>query len=48
MQLNALFGWRPGSRESATDTRTADKARLARDAPVLPAPSSQVRDRSAK
>lgn len=29
-QLNALFGWAPGSRESATYTRTADNARLAR------------------
>ncbi|ACL62096.1 tyrosine-type recombinase/integrase [Methylobacterium nodulans] len=46
MQLNALFGWRPGSRESATYTRTADNARLAREAPVLPAPLSKVRDAS--
>lgn len=33
-QLNALFGWAPGSRESATYTRTADNARLAREAPI--------------
>jgi integrase len=43
-QLNALYGWTPGSRESAVYTRTADNARLARQAPVYPAPSTQVRD----
>ncbi|ACL57489.1 tyrosine-type recombinase/integrase [Methylobacterium nodulans] len=32
MELNALFGWRPGSRESATYTRAADVERLARGA----------------
>lgn len=33
MHLNAVFGWKPGSRESATYTRSADSARLAREAP---------------
>ncbi len=47
-QLNALFGWTPGSRESATYTRTANNARLARSAPTLPAPSKSVRDGSEK
>ena len=47
-QLNALFGWRQGSRESATYTRTANNARLAREAPVIPAPSTKVRDGSLK
>lgn len=37
-QLNALYGWAPGSRESATYTRTVDNARLAREAPIYPAP----------
>ncbi|WP_128562155.1 tyrosine-type recombinase/integrase [Methylobacterium crusticola] len=41
-QLNALFGWAAGSRESATYTRTADNARLARNAPVLPTPSKNT------
>lgn len=45
-QLNALFGWTQGSRESATYTRTADNARLARSAPTIPAPATKVRDRS--
>lgn len=43
-QLNALFGWASGSRESAVYTRTADNARLARSAPTIPAPSTKVRD----
>lgn len=43
-QLNALFGWAQGSRESATYTRTADNARLARSAPTIPAPATMVRD----
>jgi integrase len=48
-QLNALFGWKPGSRESATYTRDADNARLARSAPVRsPAPVSAVRGSSEK
>lgn len=34
-QLNALFGWAPGSKESSTYTRSADVARLARSAPRL-------------
>ncbi|MBM0206593.1 tyrosine-type recombinase/integrase [Micromonospora sp. STR1s_5] len=46
-QLNALFGWAPGSRESATYTRQANNAYLARTAPVLPAPSTKVRDSDA-
>ncbi|WP_166652371.1 tyrosine-type recombinase/integrase [Enterovirga rhinocerotis] len=45
-QLNALFGWAQGSRESATYVRTADNARLARSAPVLPAPLTKVRESS--
>lgn len=47
-QLNALYGWAPGSRESAVYTRTADNARLARSAPVLPHPSTRVRARKGK
>ncbi|GEP11262.1 hypothetical protein MGN01_31070 [Methylobacterium gnaphalii] len=31
-QLNALFGWADGSRESATYTKTANRAKLAREA----------------
>jgi integrase len=37
-QLNALFGWADGSRESAVYTRTANRAKLARDARRNPAP----------
>lgn len=37
-QLNALFGWADGSRESATYTRTASRARMARDARRTPEP----------
>ncbi|MCJ2080961.1 hypothetical protein MKK49_06700 [Methylobacterium sp. J-090] len=47
-QLNALFGWADGSWESATDTRTANRAKLAREARSAPAPSSPVRDRRRK
>lgn len=54
-QLNALFGWADGSRESATYTKTANRAKLARDArrrppsepeagTKNPAPATQVRD----
>ena len=35
-QLNALFGWADGSRESAVYTRTANRAKLARDARRFP------------
>ena len=45
-QLNALFGWADGSKESATYTRTANRAKLARDALRNPAPSTTVRDLS--
>lgn len=44
-QLNALFGWAPGSKESSTYTRSADAARLARSAPRSPAPLDLVRDK---
>lgn len=47
-QLNALYGWAPGSRESATYTRTADNARLARQAPIYPAPVDMVREEPRK
>lgn len=58
-QLNALFGWADGSRESATYTRTANRAKLAREAREQaaeraekrtrsPAPATKVRDRSHK
>jgi integrase len=47
-QLNALFGWAPGSKESSTYTRTADAARLARTAPRSPAPMTPVRERARK
>jgi integrase len=47
-QLNALFGWAPGSRESATYTRQANNAHLARTAPVYPAPETMVRDEEQK
>lgn len=47
-QLNALFAWAPGSRESATYTKTADAARLARSAPIIPAPPTKVRDKKLK
>ena len=43
-QLNALFGWADGSRESALYTRTANRAKLAREARKTPAPDPQVRD----
>ncbi|MCJ2128001.1 tyrosine-type recombinase/integrase [Methylobacterium sp. E-045] len=43
-QLNALFGWADGSRESATYTRTANRAKLAREARRNPAPPAKVRD----
>jgi integrase len=43
-QLNALFGWAPGSKESSTYTRSADVARLARSAPRSPAPVQKVRE----
>ena len=47
-QLDALSEWTPGSRESATDTRTADNARLARQAPNDPAPVDGVREEPRK
>ncbi|WP_281407152.1 tyrosine-type recombinase/integrase [Methylobacterium sp. WL9] len=43
-QLNALFGWADGSRESAVYTRTANRAKLARQARKIPAPQTPVRD----
>lgn len=43
-QLNALYGWTPGSRESAVYTRTVNNAHLARQAPIYPAPVTQVRE----
>ncbi|MDR7037415.1 integrase [Methylobacterium sp. BE186] len=43
-QLNALFGWADGSRESAVYTRTANRAKLARAARKAPAPAVLVRD----
>ena len=45
-QLNALFGWADGSRESAVYTRTADLARLAGAASRNPVPLDQMRDGS--
>ena len=39
-QLNALFGWADGSRESTTYTRTANRARMAREARRNPAPAT--------
>lgn len=45
-QLNALFGWAAGSRESATYTRTADNARLAREAPIYAADERSRNDKS--
>lgn len=48
VQLNALFGWADGSRESATSTRTANRARLAREAKRNPAPVPRVRDENLK
>lgn len=47
-QLNALFGWADGSRESAVYTRTANRARLAREARRNPAPRAGVRDAGPK
>ncbi|WP_082482931.1 site-specific integrase [Methylobacterium sp. Leaf123] len=47
-QLNALFGWADGSRESAVYTRTANRAKLAREARRNPAPVVSVRDRTRK
>ncbi|WP_332839828.1 tyrosine-type recombinase/integrase [Methylobacterium sp. Leaf118] len=44
--LNALFGWADGSRESAIYTRTANRAKLARQARGNPAPIDPVRDLS--
>ncbi|MDR7039775.1 integrase [Methylobacterium sp. BE186] len=43
-QLNALFGWADGSRESAVYTRTANRAKMAREARRNPAPSTKVRE----
>lgn len=45
-QLNALFGWADGSRESAIYTRTANRAKLARQARKNPAPFDKVRDQN--
>lgn len=47
-QLNALFGWADGSRESAVYTRTASRAKLAREAFRNPVPVAEVRDRKRK
>lgn len=44
-QLNALFGWADGSRESATYTRTANRAKMAREARRNPSPVEPVRDK---
>lgn len=43
-QLNALFGWADGSRESAVYTRTANRAKMARAARGSPAPIDPVRE----
>lgn len=40
-QLNALFGWADGSRESAVYTRTANRAKLARSARKIPHPATR-------
>jgi integrase len=47
-QLNAIFGWSDGSRESAVYTRGANRAKLAREGRRIPAPDAQVRDGSEK
>ncbi len=54
-QLNALFGWRDGSRESATYTRKARRSKIAKESAKLllmadkaPSPTGQVRDGSEK
>lgn len=53
-QLNALFGWKEGSRESATYTRKARRAKLAKESAKLlmmhdtPAPLDKVRDAGEK
>ena len=47
-QLNALFGWADGSRESAVYTRTANRAKMARMARGNPAPLDPVRDEAVK
>ena len=47
-QLNALFGWADGSRESAVYTRTANRAKMAREARRTPAPGGPVRDAGRK
>ncbi|WP_246694783.1 site-specific integrase [Methylobacterium sp. WL6] len=47
-QLNALFGWADGSRESAVYTRTVNRAKLARDARGNPSPATLVRDEDEK
>lgn len=48
-QLNALFGWADGSRESATYTRKAGRAKLAKAAASLllpPEPQREVREKT--
>lgn len=47
-QLNALFGWADGSRESAVYTRTANRAKMAREARRNPSPSYPVREEMRK
>ncbi|MGW5960844.1 tyrosine-type recombinase/integrase [Methylorubrum thiocyanatum] len=47
-QLNALFGWADGSRESAVYTCTANRAKLAREAMRNPAPATPVREAGQK
>lgn len=47
-QLNAIFGWKEGSRESATYTRRASRAKVAQESAKLlelPEPDKKVRDR---
>jgi len=45
---HTLFGWANASGESATDTRSANSERLAREAKINPAPVSRVRDENLK
>ncbi|GAB6842155.1 integrase [Methylorubrum rhodinum] len=47
-QLNALFGWADGSRESAVYTRTANRVKLAREARRNPAHSASAREQGQK
>lgn len=47
-RLKARYEWVPGYRKNATETRTADKARLTRQTSISPAPVDMAQEEPQK